>query len=69
MSLLRSVWPARWLPPFRRGDWVDEEVVKRENFGTYDKSRIPDAKFRARGRDGRIEIEFKGEFIYVREVR
>ena len=71
MSLLRSVWPVRWFPPFRRGDWADEEVIKREHFGTYDQAKIPGyRKFITLDFDRRkkIEIEFLGGFIDVRET-
>ena len=71
MSLLRSIWPARWLPPFRRGDWADEEVVKREHFGTYDQEKIPGhRKFVTLDFDRykKIEIEFLGGFIDIRET-
>ena len=71
MSLLRSIWPARWLPPFRRGDWADEEVVKREHFGTYDQEKLPSyRKFVTLDfdRHKKIEIEFRGGFIDVHET-
>jgi len=68
MNLLESVWPARWIPSFRRGTWQEEEVVEREHFGTYDpniwgKFRIVDE---THGKE--IEIEFKRGIIYVRET-
>ncbi len=71
MNLLSSVWPVRWFPPFRRGDYADEQVVRRDHFGTYDPLAVPGgAKFETvdfdRGK--KIEIEFFGGLIYVRET-
>lgn len=71
MSLLSSIWPVRWFPPFRRGDWADEEVVQREHFGTYDQEKISGyRKFVTLDfdRHKKIEIEFSGGLIYVRET-
>ena len=71
MSLLSSVWPICWIPPFRRGDWADEEIVKREHFGTYDQAAIPGhRKFVTLdfNRHKKIEIEFCGGFIDVHEI-
>jgi len=53
MELLRSIFPSRWFPPFRRGDWVQEEVIQTriQKCGHYDQSQIP----------GIIECEFNDE--------
>jgi hypothetical protein len=71
MGLLRSIFPTIWFPPFRRGDWADAQVIERERFGTYDPLSIPgDVKYETvdYDRGQRIEIEFSGGVIYVREM-
>lgn len=44
---LRSIFPAKWIPPFRRGDWTQEEVVQTRIIvaGKYDANKIPDMNF------------------------
>ena len=63
--------PERWIPQFRRGTWHEEQVVKRDHFGTYDPLVIQGGvTFETvdRKRGVKLEIEFKGGFIYVREA-
>ena len=73
MALLRSVWPAKWIPGFRRGDWVDEEVVKQpEIVGHYDPLEIiGDLRFETTDETHgkKLEIEFSGGNIYLCERR
>lgn len=64
MDLLRSVWPARWIPPFRRGDWVQEEIIETRAIrcGSYDQEKIT-GKIKSEFTDQRERKRYEIEFI------
>ena len=72
MGLIRDLWPTKWLPPFRRGDWSEEEVVETRivKAGTYDASKISDTSFiyRDRMQEKNYRINFLGGTIYLERI-
>lgn len=66
--MIRSWLPQKWIPPFRRGTWREEEVVKREHFGTCDPGLCGRYRTVDETHGKEIEIEFSHGIIYVREL-
>ena len=72
MELLRSIFPIRWIPPFRRGDWTQEEAIQTRIIvaGKYDPKKIPNIDFNFTDETFKINyrVKFQGGMILLERL-